>query len=93
MSVSEEPEADRACDGIAADLQLALDLAGRADAITAARFGALDLRVSTKPDLTPVTDADEDVETALREVLAIARPGDAVLGEEHGGSAGFAGRA
>ena len=40
------------------DLDLALDLAARADAITLARFGALAVRVDHKPDLTPVTDAD-----------------------------------
>ena len=76
----------------AADLELALELAARADAITAERFGALDLRVDTKPDLTPVTDADVDVETALRAVLAAERPGDAVLGEEHGGASSLSGR-
>ena len=73
-------------DGAAADLQLALDLAQRADAITSQRFGALDLRVDTKPDLTPVTDADEAVESALRDVLTRERPGDHILGEEHGGA-------
>lgn len=68
-----------------ADLALALDLASRADAITMARFGALDLHVERKPDLTPVSDADLAVEAALREVLAVERPGDAIFGEEHGG--------
>lgn len=68
-----------------ADLALALDLAGRADAITMARFGALDLHVEHKPDLTPVSDADLAVETALRDALAAERPGDAIFGEEHGG--------
>lgn len=38
----------------------------------------------TKADGTPVTDVDEAVEDALREVLARERPGDAVLGEERG---------
>jgi hypothetical protein len=38
------------------DLTFALALADRADAMTLARFGALDLRVDTKPDLTPVTE-------------------------------------
>jgi histidinol-phosphatase len=66
------------------DLALALALAEQADAITAARFTANDLRVETKPDLTPVTDADRAVETALRRTLAAARPTDAVLGEEYG---------
>jgi histidinol-phosphatase len=74
------------------DLDLALELAARADAITLARFGALDLRVDHKPDLTPVTDADEAVEAALREVLARERPGDDVFGEEQGGTARLSGR-
>ena len=74
------------------DLDLALDLAARADAITAARFGALDLRVDHKPDLTPVTDADEAVEHELRDVLARERPGDDIFGEEQGGTASLTGR-
>lgn len=78
--------------GVQADLSVALELANRADAITLDRFGALDLRIETKPDLTPVTDADEAVEAALREILSRERPGDAVLGEEYGGTATFEGR-
>ena len=77
---------------VAEDLDLALALAARADAITAARFGALDLRIDHKPDLTPVTDADEAVEADLREVLARQRPNDAILGEEQGGTPIFRGR-
>jgi histidinol-phosphatase len=77
---------------VAEDLDLALALAARADAITAARFGALDLRIEHKPDLTPVTDADEAVEADLRDVLARQRPHDAVLGEEQGGTPVFEGR-
>ncbi len=74
------------------DLDLALTLAARADAITLARFGALDLRVDHKPDLTPVSDADIAVEQALRDVLARERPEDHILGEEHGGTPVFDGR-
>ncbi len=74
------------------DLALALALADRADALTVARFGALDLRVDTKPDLTPVTDADRAVESALREVLARDRPDDDTIGEEFGGATTFDGR-
>lgn len=74
------------------DLQFALDLADRADTLTRARFGALDLRIDTKPDLTPVTDADRTVETELREAIAVGRRGDDVLGEEFGGTATFSGR-
>ena len=71
---------------------LALRLADKADALTLERFGALDLRVDTKPDLTPVTDADRSVENALRDVLSQQRPDDPVLGEEFGGTPTFAGR-
>jgi histidinol-phosphatase len=74
------------------DLTLALRLADRADALTAARFGALDLRIDTKPDLTPVTDADRAVETALREVLGRERIQDSIVGEEFGGTTTFSGR-
>ena len=66
------------------DLALALDLADAADAIALARFGADDLIVECKPDLTPVSEADRAVELALRELIAARRPGDAVLGEEYG---------
>lgn len=74
------------------DLQFALDLADRADTLTRARFGAIDLRVDTKPDLTPVTDADRTVEAELREAIAVGRRGDDVLGEEFGGTAACTGR-
>ena len=74
------------------DVALALALADQADALTVPRFGALDLRIDTKPDLTPVTDADRSVEAALRESLAAHRPGDSVLGEEFGGTTSFTGR-
>jgi histidinol-phosphatase len=75
------------------DLTLATRLADAADAITTARFRALDLSVARKPDRTPVTDADTAVEDAVREMLATERPGDAVAGEERGGTAGATGRA
>jgi histidinol-phosphatase len=64
------------------DLALAHRLADAADAITTARFRAVDLRVEAKPDLTPVTDADRRTEERLREILATERPQDAVHGEE-----------
>ena len=74
------------------DLMLALMLADRADTLTRSRFGALDLRIDTKPDLTPVTDADRAVEADLRQVLGRDRPDDSVLGEEFGGTTTFSGR-
>lgn len=66
------------------DLRLAHVLADDADALSMARFKALDLHVMTKPDLTPVTDADQTVEEGIRRTLSRARPRDAVLGEETG---------
>ncbi len=72
----------------AADLDLARRLADAADVITTARFGAADLVVEAKPDLTPVSDADRAVERALRDVLAVERPDDAVSGEEFGSTGG-----
>jgi histidinol-phosphatase len=77
---------------VANDVKLALQLADEADALTMERFGALDLRIETKPDLTPVTDADRGAEEALRATLSAQRPEDALLGEEFGGTAVFAGR-
>jgi histidinol-phosphatase len=67
------------------DLELALSLADDADAITLPRFRAHDLRVDTKADLTPVSEADRAAETAIRQRLARERPGEPVLGEEEGG--------
>ena len=66
------------------DLRLAHVLADQADAQTMARFRALDLKVETKPDLTPVSDADRDVEQLIRAQLSRTRPRDAILGEEFG---------
>jgi histidinol-phosphatase len=70
------------------DLRFAHVLADAADDITVKRFRALDLKVETKPDLTPVSDADRAAEDSLRNVLRRARPRDAVLGEELGRSGG-----
>lgn len=74
------------------DLTLALRLADQADALTMDRFGALDLAIETKPDLTPVTDADKGAEQALRTLLSQERPDDTVFGEEFGGTTASVGR-
>jgi len=66
------------------DLRLAHVIADQVDAHTMERFGAVDLRVETKPDLTPVTDADRHAEELVRSQLARTRPRDAVIGEELG---------
>ena len=66
------------------DLELALELAAIADEITMARYLAQDLVVTTKPDNTPVTDADRATEEAIRNHLTIKRPDDGLVGEEFG---------
>lgn len=72
----------------AADLELAQTMADAADQIALSRFMALDLNVETKPDRSPVTDADRAVELALRGILAELRPADGLIGEEFGNSDG-----
>ncbi|HEV3400801.1 MAG TPA: inositol monophosphatase family protein [Acidimicrobiales bacterium] len=66
-------------------------LADEADAMTLARFRASDLVVESKPDLSPVTEADRTVEAALRRRLAAERPDHDVLGEEMGVTPGGGG--
>jgi histidinol-phosphatase len=68
------------------DLDFAHALADLADGLALARFGASDLQIETKPDLSPVTETDRAIEQALRERIARERPGDSVLGEEEGAS-------
>jgi histidinol-phosphatase len=59
-------------------------LADAADSITLSRYQSLDLVVTTKPDNTPVTDADKASEEAIRALLKSHRPDDGIVGEEFG---------
>jgi histidinol-phosphatase len=68
--------------GYADDLRLGHVIADMVDSLTMSRFQAADLRVETKPDLTPVTDADKAAEELVRTQLKRTRPRDAVVGEE-----------
>ena len=74
------------------DLALAHALADLSDAISLDRYQAQDLVITTKPDNTPVTDADRAVETAIREALATHRQSDGLVGEEFGSDKGTTGR-
>lgn len=65
------------------DLQLAFDTSDRAADLALAHFDS-GVSVTLKPDGTPVTEADREVERLCRETLAAARPADALLGEEFG---------
>ena len=66
------------------DLALALSLADAADVVSMAHFRSADLVVDTKPDLTPVSEADREVERIVRAGISAARPDDGILGEEYG---------
>lgn len=66
------------------DLAFAMALADAADAITMQHYRSSSLAVRTKSDRTPVSEADEAVETMIRERVAAERPGDGVVGEEFG---------
>jgi histidinol-phosphatase len=56
------------------------------------RFRARDLVVESKPDLTPVTEADRAAENVLRARIEAERPGDGIVGEEYGETEGTSGR-
>jgi histidinol-phosphatase len=73
-----------------ADLAFAFTLADAADAVTVPRFRALDLHVETKPDLSPVSEADRTAEEEIRGLVASSGRGEGVLGEEFGDDGGDA---
>jgi histidinol-phosphatase len=75
------------------DLQLAQRAALVGAGVALGHFAALaDLPQERKADGSIVTAADRAVEAAILEVLAAARPDDAVLGEESGETDGTADR-
>ena len=53
------------------DLRLALVIADMVDSHTMSRFQAVDLAVETKPDLTPVSDADRAAEEDIKEEMLL----------------------
>lgn len=66
------------------DIELLKRLSDESDAISLDRYSAQDLEIETKPDATPVTDADKAVERKIREILAVERSADLIIGEEYG---------
>ena len=68
------------------DLKLAHELANIADKISISKFLSADLKIETKPDLTPVTEADQEIEREIRKILEAQRPADGITGEEFGKS-------
>ena len=66
------------------EILLLKELADISDEISISRYHAQDLKIETKPDLTPVTDADRSVEKALRKILQARRSQELIIGEEFG---------
>lgn len=69
---------------MASDLELALDLADRADAIALRWWSAGGVAWTVKPDGSPVTGADVAVEEAVVQSVRDACPEDGFVGEEVG---------
>lgn len=77
---------------LADDLQVLSGILDKVDTFTMQRFLSNDLQVETKPDLTPVTDADRQAEKIIRQTLGHYRSRDAIFGEEGGETPGHSGR-
>jgi histidinol phosphatase-like enzyme (inositol monophosphatase family) len=78
-------------DPIEARLDLARTIAREAGDVTLRYYQRPDLAVERKSDASPVTAADRDAETLLRQRIAGAFPDDAILGEEFGATEGTSG--
>lgn len=53
------------------DLRLAHVLADQVDGLTMSRFRSGDLKVETKPDMSPVSDADRGAEELILSLIHI----------------------
>jgi histidinol-phosphatase len=69
---------------LADELTFALGLADVADTITLPHYDRRSFSVDWKANLTEVTEADRDAETAIRELIHHHRGAHALFGEEHG---------
>jgi len=82
-------------DPLTGELQARLDFAlgatARTDEFILGFYQSPDLAVERKRDASPVTAADRGAEELLRQLIADAYPGDAVLGEEFGDTPGSSG--
>ncbi len=72
-------------------LTLLREIADRSDEIAMRLFRRVDLRVETKPDRSFVTEADREVESAARKLVAERRSELGVYGEEQGEQTGSSG--
>lgn len=72
-------------------LNFATDAAWRAGRMTM-RYFQTGIAVERKADESPVTIADRDAETKLRDLIAARFPDDGIVGEEHADKVGTTGR-
>ena len=73
------------------DIALAQRLADAAGAAIRPFFRS-DYRIETKPDASPVTEADRAAEAAMRRLIEAEAPRDGIIGEEYGEKPGTTGR-
>jgi histidinol-phosphatase len=73
-------------------LEEAADLVRRAGLLSLRWFHSPDLRIDSKGDGTPVTEADRAVERFLREEIGRRHPNDGIVGEEEAAHRGSSGR-
>src|SRR5207244_4792304 len=69
-------------------LRFLTELADRADELALRWFRSAGLRVQEKPDLSPVTEADQAIEAMARTAVRQNHPELGVLGEEEGEARG-----
>jgi len=88
-----EPKSEgHADEGLAHELEAAVELVRRAGELTLGYFRSSHLDVEQKADGSPVTRADRQAERLIREELELRHPGDGIVGEEEGVKPGETGR-
>lgn len=86
LGAVDTPEADQAL------VDMAVELATAAGALTRKWFDRGTVQFDTKDDGSPVTEADKAAERYLREQISLAFPTDAIVGEEEDDRDGTSGR-
>ena len=77
--------------GLAPRIAVMREVAARAGRVALELFRRQDFAVREKPDGSPLTDADLACERLIRDAIAQAFPGDALIGEEFGTGSGTSG--
>ncbi len=75
-----------------ADLKTGIEIIKEVGGLTVEKFQDLELKVETKKDGSPVTEADKGAEELARQLIGEAFPEDGIVGEEFKETAGSSGR-